>query len=167
MMGWESFTDNVIFLLSRSPNPIVFLLWGAFAQSKASFITAPHHLVLKAPHPSPLSAYRGFLAANTFQKPMPFCRKQASNPLTGKSPIFKRPFYKVFNPLFCLITRNQKNQFYSMLGKSQSHHPMNRQAQNRCRKNATGTAYPQIVINSRTIQNFVSPPALKIPINSR
>ncbi len=68
MMGWENFTNNVIFLLNRSPNPIVFLLWGAFAQSKAPFITEKHHLILKAPHPSPLSAHRGFFGCKHFSK---------------------------------------------------------------------------------------------------
>jgi len=86
MMGWESFTDNVIFLLSRSPNPIVFLLWGAFAQSKASFITAPHHLVLKAPHPSPLSAYRGFFGCKHFSKTNAFLSQAGLKPIDWQIP---------------------------------------------------------------------------------
>lgn len=86
MMGWENFTDNVISLLSRSPNPIVFLLWGAFAQSKASFITAPHHLVLKAPHPSPLSAYRGFFGCKHFSKTNAFLSQTSLKPIDWQIP---------------------------------------------------------------------------------
>ena len=58
-VGWEIFTNVIIKLLSQREKPLVFLLWGSNAQAFAGEI-APHHLVLKAPHPSPLSAYRGF-----------------------------------------------------------------------------------------------------------
>lgn len=65
--GWEIFTERIIQLLSARPDPMVFLLWGSNAQAFASEI-APQHLVLKAPHPSPLSAYRGFFGCKHFSK---------------------------------------------------------------------------------------------------
>lgn len=67
-MGWEIFTDNVIKLLNERPEPIVFLLWGANARSKAKLITNPAHLVLQSAHPSPLSAYNGFFGNGHFIK---------------------------------------------------------------------------------------------------
>jgi uracil-DNA glycosylase len=67
-IGWTTFTDNVIRRLNEYPNPLVFLLWGAHAQSKRSFINAPRHLILTAPHPSPLSAHQGFLGCRHFSK---------------------------------------------------------------------------------------------------
>ena len=66
--GWEQFTDALILAVARQDRPIVFLLWGAAAQKKAAFITNRNHLVLKAPHPSPLSAYRGFFHCKHFSK---------------------------------------------------------------------------------------------------
>ncbi|ONI46491.1 uracil-DNA glycosylase [Candidatus Epulonipiscium fishelsonii] len=66
--GWEIFTDNVISYLNDREKPIVFLLWGAPAQRKKVLITNPHHYVLMAPHPSPLSANRGFFGCNHFRK---------------------------------------------------------------------------------------------------
>jgi uracil-DNA glycosylase len=65
--GWEPFTDVVIEKLSQRADPIVFLLWGKPAESKASLI-ADHHTILIAPHPSPLSAYRGFFGSRPFSK---------------------------------------------------------------------------------------------------
>jgi len=65
-MGWEAITDFVISDLSRSKDHLVFLLWGAFAQKKSLLIDESKHLILTAPHPSPLSAYRGFLGCNHF-----------------------------------------------------------------------------------------------------
>ena len=66
--GWECFTDRVIELLNERKDGIVFLLWGANAKSKLSLITAPQHHVLSAPHPSPLSASRGFFGCGHFSK---------------------------------------------------------------------------------------------------
>jgi uracil-DNA glycosylase len=66
--GWETFTDAVIQAVNRHPAPVVFLLWGAYAQRKAEFITNARHTILKAPHPSPLSASRGFLGCRHFSK---------------------------------------------------------------------------------------------------
>lgn len=66
--GWEVFTDRIIQLLNEKSSPVVFLLWGNNAKTKAKYITNRKHLVLNAAHPSPLSANRGFLVATTFQK---------------------------------------------------------------------------------------------------
>lgn len=66
--GWEEFTDSVIKLLSDKKEHVVFLLWGAFAQSKVSLIDESKHLILEAPHPSPLSAHRGFFGCKHFSK---------------------------------------------------------------------------------------------------
>lgn len=66
--GWEEFTDNVIKKLSTEKENLVFLLWGAYAQNKAELIDASRHLILKAPHPSPLSAHRGFFGSKHFSK---------------------------------------------------------------------------------------------------
>lgn len=66
--GWEKFTDEIIRILSARSDPIVFLLWGNFAQSKASMIRVPPHEILKCPHPSPLSAHSGFFGCGHFSK---------------------------------------------------------------------------------------------------
>lgn len=66
--GWEMFTDKVIQELSESREGLVFLLWGSHAQKKAEFIDLTKHEILKAPHPSPLSAHRGFLGCKHFSK---------------------------------------------------------------------------------------------------
>ena len=67
-IGWEIFTDKIIELLNERSDGIVFLLWGANAKSKSSLITAPQHRVLSAPHPSPLSASRGFFGCRHFSR---------------------------------------------------------------------------------------------------
>lgn len=66
--GWETFTDAVIERINRLKQDIVFILWGAYAQKKGSFIDSARHLVLKSPHPSPLSAYRGFFGSKPFSQ---------------------------------------------------------------------------------------------------
>ncbi|MEM8539670.1 MAG: uracil-DNA glycosylase [Pseudomonadota bacterium] len=66
--GWEKFTDAVIRLVNERPQPSVFILWGAYAQKKASFIDSNKHLVLKSVHPSPLSAHRGFFGSKPFSR---------------------------------------------------------------------------------------------------
>jgi len=66
--GWEEFTDSIIHRLNEQDRPIVFMLWGAYAQKKGAFIDKNKHLVLTAPHPSPLSAHRGFLGCKHFSK---------------------------------------------------------------------------------------------------
>ncbi|HMT37772.1 MAG TPA: uracil-DNA glycosylase [Thermomonas sp.] len=64
--GWEGFTDHVVDVLNRERKHLVFLLWGSYAQKKGAVIDARRHRVLKAPHPSPLSAHRGFLGCGHF-----------------------------------------------------------------------------------------------------
>jgi len=66
--GWERFTDQVIRTLSAQREHIVFILWGSPAQKKASLIDGAKHLILKAPHPSPLSSYRGFFGSKPFSQ---------------------------------------------------------------------------------------------------
>ena len=80
-MGWEIFTDNVIRKLNEREKPMVFLLWGANAQTKTSYITNPAHLILKAPHPSPLSAYRGFFGCHHFSKANEFLVANGMEPI--------------------------------------------------------------------------------------
>ncbi len=66
--GWEGFTDAVVDHLNRERENLVFLLWGSYAQAKGKLIDTRRHLVLKAPHPSPLSAHRGFIGCGHFSK---------------------------------------------------------------------------------------------------
>lgn len=66
--GWEEFTDEVIRIISDKRKNVVFLLWGAYAQKKSSLIDSNKHLILTAPHPSPLSSYRGFFGCKHFSK---------------------------------------------------------------------------------------------------
>ena len=66
--GWEIFTDKVISVVDALDRPLVFVLWGAYAQKKGAFIDASRHLVIRAPHPSPLSAHRGFFGSHPFSK---------------------------------------------------------------------------------------------------
>ena len=79
--GWEQFTDATIAALNRQDRPIVFMLWGRSAQQKASMLDNPKHLVLKAAHPSPLSAYRGFLGCRHFSKANDFLVKNGQSPV--------------------------------------------------------------------------------------
>ena len=67
-IGWEEFTDAAIRVIAEQDRPIVFILWGRPAQAKKSMIYNPKHLILEAPHPSPLSAYRGFFGSRPFSK---------------------------------------------------------------------------------------------------
>lgn len=66
--GWEIFTDNIIRYLNKRDKPIIFVLWGANARSKKGLIDTSKHYILEAPHPSPLSAHRGFFGCNHFKK---------------------------------------------------------------------------------------------------
>lgn len=79
--GWEIFTDQVIRLLSLREKPMVFLLWGKNASEKESLIDTGRHLVLKAPHPSPLSAHRGFFGCRHFSKANDFLTKNSIAPI--------------------------------------------------------------------------------------
>ena len=74
--GWTEFTDYVISLISEKLNNIVFILWGAFAQSKKNLIDSNKHLILIAPHPSPLSAHRGFFGSKPFSKTNSFLQSK-------------------------------------------------------------------------------------------
>ena len=67
-LGWEQFTDRVIAQLNEYREHIVFMLWGSHAQKKGAFIDRRRHLVLSSPHPSPLSAYRGFFGCKHFSQ---------------------------------------------------------------------------------------------------
>jgi uracil-DNA glycosylase len=66
--GWENFTNKVIKILSSNKNNLVFILWGAYANKKSELIDSTRHLILSAPHPSPLSAYKGFFGSRHFSK---------------------------------------------------------------------------------------------------
>lgn len=66
--GWEQFTDAILCEVNRIDRPVVYLLWGRPAQSKSRMLTNPKHLILQAPHPSPLSAYRGFFGCKHFSR---------------------------------------------------------------------------------------------------
>lgn len=75
-LGWEEFTDNVIRLINLREKPVVFMLWGADAKAKAKLITNPNHLILKAAHPSPLSAFNGFFGCRHFSKANEFLKSK-------------------------------------------------------------------------------------------
>jgi len=79
--GWEKFTDAIINAVNEQDRPIVYLLWGKPAQSKIPMLTNPKHLILKAPHPSPLSAYRGFFGCKHFSKTNEFLQKNQIEPI--------------------------------------------------------------------------------------
>lgn len=79
--GWEQFTDGIISLLNDKQDPVIFVLWGSYAQKKAKLITQSHHIVLCAPHPSPLSAYRGFFGSKPFSKINHLLIKQGKTPI--------------------------------------------------------------------------------------
>lgn len=74
--GWEEFTDAVIKTIAAEKKHVVFMLWGAYAQKKAAFISEKDHLKLHAPHPSPLSAHRGFLGCSHFSKANDYLREK-------------------------------------------------------------------------------------------
>lgn len=75
-LGWEEFTDNVIRLINLREKPVVFMLWGANAKAKEKLITNPNHLILKAAHPSPLSAFNGFFGCRHFSKANEFLKSK-------------------------------------------------------------------------------------------
>lgn len=88
--GWEKFTDAVIRLVNAKPDPVVFLLWGSHAQKKAAFVDSVdrggRHLVLKAPHPSPLSAHSGFFGSKHFSKANEFLKSRGQKPIDWALP---------------------------------------------------------------------------------
>lgn len=84
--GWEQFTDAIIRLVNARPDPVVFLLWGAYAQRKAGFVDTRRHLVLKAPHPSPLSAHNGFFGCRHFSRTNAFLEAKGLKPIDWALP---------------------------------------------------------------------------------
>lgn len=80
-IGWEQFTDAVIRAVDAQDRPIVFLLWGRPAEMKKSMLHNPKHLILEAPHPSPLSAYRGFFGCKHFSQTNAFLEKNGLAPI--------------------------------------------------------------------------------------
>lgn len=85
-LGWEQFTDKVIALLNKRPEPIVFILWGKPAQKKKTMITNQNHLVIESPHPSPLSAHRGFFGSKPFSRANEFLIKNNKQPIDWQLP---------------------------------------------------------------------------------
>ena len=79
--GWEQFTDAVIQAVNAQDRPIVYMLWGAPARRKKAMLTNPKHLILEAPHPSPLSAYRGFFGCKHFSKANKFLKASGVEPI--------------------------------------------------------------------------------------
>jgi uracil-DNA glycosylase len=84
--GWERFTDQVVRLVNAKPDPVVFMLWGSYAQKKAAFVDSSRHLVLKAPHPSPLSAHSGFFGCRHFSKANAFLKERGLPPIDWALP---------------------------------------------------------------------------------
>ena len=79
--GWEQFTDAVIQAVNAQDRPVVFILWGRPAQMKKKMLTNPKHLILEAPHPSPLSSYRGFFGSKPFSKTNEFLVAHGEEPI--------------------------------------------------------------------------------------
>ena len=84
--GWESFTDAVLRAVNAKTSRVVFLLWGSYAQRKAEWIDANRHTVLKAPHPSPLSAARGFFGCRHFSKANAALQAAGLSPINWQLP---------------------------------------------------------------------------------
>lgn len=80
-IGWEEFTNAAIRVLNEQDRPIVFILWGSPAQRKKEMLNNPKHLILEAPHPSPLSAYRGFFGSKPFSQTNTFLEKNGLTPI--------------------------------------------------------------------------------------
>lgn len=83
-MGWERLTNRLIESLNELKHPVIFILWGKPAQDKEKLITNPSHVILKAPHPSPLSAYRGFFGSKPFSKVNEILIQQGQTPICWK-----------------------------------------------------------------------------------
>lgn len=84
--GWEGFTDHVVDVLNRQREGLVFMLWGSYAQKKGAMIDTGRHRVLKAPHPSPLSAHRGFLGCRHFSQANDYLRRRGQAPIDWSLP---------------------------------------------------------------------------------
>jgi uracil-DNA glycosylase len=84
--GWERFTDRIIREVNEKTEPVVFMLWGSYAQKKAAFVDRSRHLVLKAAHPSPLSAHSGFFGCRHFSKANAFLESRGLKPIDWALP---------------------------------------------------------------------------------
>lgn len=84
--GWEQFTDRAIQIVNQECEHVVFLLWGSYAQKKGQFIDGRKHLILRAPHPSPLSAHRGFLGCGHFSQANNYLLEQGQTPIDWRLP---------------------------------------------------------------------------------
>ncbi|MFC0267361.1 uracil-DNA glycosylase [Kushneria aurantia] len=84
--GWETFTDRAIAAVNEQCQHVVFLLWGSYAQKKAAFVDRSRHLVLHAPHPSPLSAHRGFFGCHHFSRANAFLAEKGEPPIDWRLP---------------------------------------------------------------------------------
>lgn len=84
--GWERFTDAIIRAVNDRTDPVVFLLWGAYAQKKAAFVDSERHLVLNAAHPSPLAAHNGFFGCGHFSKANAFLQRNGAAPIDWALP---------------------------------------------------------------------------------
>ena len=84
--GWEIFTDKIISLLNQREKPVAFILWGSPARRKKAMITNPQHFIVESPHPSPLSAYRGFFGSCPFSKVNKFLESVGEEPINWQLP---------------------------------------------------------------------------------
>ena len=80
--GWETFTDAVIHRIAEEKEHVVFILWGSYAQQKGAFVDQRKHLVIKSPHPSPLSSYRGFFGSKPFSKANEYLEATGQKPIS-------------------------------------------------------------------------------------
>lgn len=84
--GWEIFTDKIISLLNQREKPVAFILWGSPARRKKAMITNPQHFIVESPHPSPLSAYKGFFGSRPFSKVNKFLESVGEEPINWQLP---------------------------------------------------------------------------------
>lgn len=84
--GWEIFTDKIISLLNQREKPVAFILWGSPARRKKAMITNPQHFIVESPHPSPLSAYRGFFGSRPFSRVNKFLESVGEKPINWQLP---------------------------------------------------------------------------------
>lgn len=89
-IGWEQFTDAIMMKLNERDVPLVFILWGSYAQKKGAFIDRKRHKVIESPHPSPLSAHRGFLGSRPFSKTDAFLEEKGLKPVDWTLPSIQR-----------------------------------------------------------------------------
>ncbi len=85
-MGWEQFTDKIISLLNEREKPMAFILWGTPARKKKAMITNPRHFIVESPHPSPLSANRGFFGSRPFSRVNEFLKANGDEPINWQLP---------------------------------------------------------------------------------